>query len=515
MREVIASISTEASDGLDRFLAGIDAGESVVKATYGALGGNVMVCGGHDREVFDDGMKAIQSVLPLDPVAREAVFFLRDAAVAQHSKVGDGTSTAILLTAALIRAGRKLRADGHSANYICQELDAFIAHCCDRIEDLKSIAVPESIVTKVATLAMHGNSDWGATIGSLVHKLGHSGSISFAPSKGSSMESVIRTGFVWNGGAVDDSMLTNGRMEMTNTLVFMINERVENIETEWWHAVIRGWKSECQRTGIRMGLLCVCQGAAGSVMSTFAGNPGWGIVKVPNNVNPVAFFEDLSMVVGGTVYDTLRGNMPEKFDQDGFGKICTSFWATRKHCCIVLEGDEDAEVAVADHTETLRAMYAADALRDDPASQAEFEARMAILGGGFGEIRVPYVSEVSFSATREILEDGFMAAKASLDGIVPGAGNALAYAAWDPTHPTRMLQESLSSVAMLAGARAGCGDEPWTVKNGRTKEVGNAIELGVIDGASVVISALRVAAAVAKQVVNTNVIIVREDVYSA
>lgn len=495
----------------ERFLSGLELVEEVVGATYGGDGGNVMVAGAHGRQVFDDGYKALTALVPSDPIAREAVFYMRDAADAQRRTVGDGTSTTALLSAGLIRAGLELKQAGHKPSEIVEAFGDLVNEMVLHLKAMARTDVPREAVVKAATLAMHGRRDLGEVIGGLVSDLGKDGEVMFVKGKGGDVSAIKREGLVWKGGVVDAAMLQgSSRMEMKDTLVFFLNDSVDNIQASFWAQVFEAFQQMCASDKKQYGLLLVCNGAGGSVLSTFM-KQGWGIVRTPPGINPSLSLADLAAVTGGRVYGNLHGNIPDTFDYTGFG-IIPGFFATKYNTCISL--DEDVLEEANRRADILRDSYASDDLKSSEADQGELALRLAVLSGGFGEVSVPYVSEVDFSSLKEVLEDGYLTAKAALEGVLPGGGSAL-YAAsrqLPPIGAAAFFSMAIRGVTDLAGG-SGSSLEPWIVYDVRIQEHGDAVELGILDAFKVVESALRIANSTAAQVINTRCVLEQRDNY--
>ena len=509
---VIEKSSAEVEQGaMTRFLEGIEQGASLVQATYGEFGGNVMVAGGHERQIFDDGFKAISALVPTDEATREGVFYLRDVAKAQRDSVGDGTSTAMLLASRLILSAMNLRHKGG----ISPKLIADVFEQCkkDAISSLKSLTTPAAsadIIKKVAKLSMHSNQEWGDLVGQMVFDAGRYGAISFVQSRDSNLSGEINKGISWPAGVADVGLLRDQeKVSFRSAKVLMYNGSIEDITTSAWRNIINSYQYASGSSAEKEGFVIVCTGAGGNFLSTAVKNQDWTIVRVPTNVHSALFFADLRELVGGIVYDDLRGNLLEKFTPDGFGHA-RNFWASRTNTCITgIDND-----AILDRQEALKSFY--PNIDEASPSFAEYSARMAMLSGGFGEIKVPAMSDVAFSAAKEVLEDGYFAAREALKGVVAGGGYSL-FNVGDRMIPHDLSHKEDAEVAKIRAHFANTlidvacmarGIYPAGVGDERLSKFLKSKDL--YDPASVIINAIEVATSVAVQVVNTNQIIVKK-----
>lgn len=488
---------------LSDFKGALDAPLRVVLAAFGPNGGQVMIAGGEERVGFDDGYRAIQRFVSDDPLTREATAYLCDAARAQHETVGDGTSTAMLLTDGFIRMGEVLRKKKvMSTPDLLRAIDALVDQSIENLDNMADRDVTEAILQRIARLSMHGDSAMGNIVGSLVWQLGRHGAITASSKAGGNLETIMEEGFVWTGGVYDESMFTSGsRFECDEALVMMVNGPQENIESALWERALSAYRAICSTSGKNYGLILVCPSAAGSVTSSFSRSPGKCVIRTPRNIPSHLFLEDLSSVIGGIVVDNARGSMDDRFSGAHFGRV-SGLFATKHFSCIRMT--EEQEESAVEAMEALKQYYSDVSLKDDPSAKSIEKSRMACLAGRVGEIRVPFFAESQFSAIREVVEDGIGAAKAAFDGWLPGGGYGLKKAADDLDIPIQELEIPLEVVKCF---RDVLGIPHSIIDPGNSGGVFSDQFFYPIDPLNVLKNAVRNAWSVARPIVNTNIIL--------
>lgn len=532
---------------------GINDAFELVASTMGPFGGNVSVAGGRERRSFDDGLKALEFHVPDDPELREGVLRVLDAATSQLREVGDGTSTTTILLHALYFAGKKLLGKG----YRHRDIISAFKKCAEAIEaELEKMkrsgwreeggkrVVDRSVVVKAATVAVHGDKVLGDMIGGLIADLGEHGMVTAEMTVERKMSVSRSTGYSWAGGCVDEAFYNvAGAARHGESMVVIVNEVCDNINTDFWKEVFEIWQRQCAAEGKDLGLILVSRGATGGVMSAFArgvwsdkhGNqrkvrmliltpPGDG-----NDSDVRMMLGDLAALTGAKVFDKLRGQAAnQQVAVSSLGRVL-EVSATKKTASLRLMPTIDiglSEEPVEDIKQSLVADINAFYGQDDVAGEAEMQEqkkkRLAAIESAVGVIKIPSMSETEFNTVRETVEDGFRAAKSSMDGVVPGGGKAIAVAAVNANigahiadaetlsafleamcAPANVLWESEGSGVPLEQAGHFVSGGAWQCYDMTTGEVGDGLELGIIDSVEVVKAALRNAMSVAMPLLNT------------
>ena len=549
---------------MSRFDAALNDVIDLVAATIGPNGGNVSIAGhgmaralsagqhlqdGEHCLTFDDGKKAVQHYVPYDPIGYEAARRVYDAQLAQIAACGDGTSTTAVLLGAVYAAGKRAVAQGVPERDVIRSFsklaDMTTEYLGSIAKGVGSDVIDADLIIKVATLAMHGDKELGATIGGLVAEMGQYGMLSVEPGLGNKVEVSRSTGYAWRKGVVDNVFFNlNGQARFDDCMVVIVNEVCNDAQSPFWQKVFRMWVEEYDRfraaTGNELGLVLISRGAQGSIMSTFAKQTLRGhkvpmlLLQCPGDDDKEAglMLGDIAAVTGATVFDSVRGRLAnESVVLNDIGRIA-GVSATAKSTTLKLAekvsvglADIDADMLRKQRIADIEAEYDAEGAKDDMAMQEQKKRRISNLNGGVGIIKVPLSSQTNLSEMSETLEDGYLAATSALDGVLPGAGKGLYMAGYYIREMAKRADVDLPSVvcdcfadalqiveSLIMGETPRVKqyfDEVWLVRDAATGEWGDAVDMGVIDSLNVVKFALRNAMSVAMPLLNTKVLLVR------
>lgn len=536
------------------FEQGLQEAADLVASTIGPFGGNVSIAGGRERLSFDDGFKAIQAYQPGDVQKMEAVRRIHDALLSQLKSCGDGTSTTTLLLVSLYFEARKLVNAGHRERDVVRAFQALTEQVCEELDKMAIKATIDvngqekgdpALLTKVATIAMHGDEKLGRLIGELVADLGRYGMIGAEIGSGSEIEVVRTTGYAWKAGVPDEVFFnTHGSARFGESLVLLVNESCDDIQSPFWNKVLETWQQVCAQEQKELGLILISRGATGSVMSTFARathqksgkRMPMCILKPPgeNDAECVAMLNDIAVVTGGAVFDKLRGRIGKAdFDASQFGRVA-GVNATLNNSSLKLmevfdRGFDTVRVETERDNLVTGIQIAMSENKEDSAFQEYGKKRIANLTGAVATIRFPVVSETQFSELQEQMEDGYRSAMSALDGVLPGGGKALTVSAEKAIKAISVFDKDMSIDVPAEKSIIGKGfldalrvpvfllyseskdpdfavthkDGGWYAFDLYTERYGNAVELGILDSLNVVKSALRNAMSVAMPLVNT------------
>lgn len=500
---------TVISSDFTTFNRGLDMAVELLESAYGVKGGNVVLCGTQDRRVFDDGFKALEIFSPKDPVEREAVLQLYGAANATRSLCGDGTSTTALLAAEFVRCGRSMRSKG-SAKRVTERLKAAVDYVVSHVNASKAPATERDVVNAVK-LAMHGDAASAEQIGRFRHAYGPD-SVMFAQATfGAGEVKVVEDrGLVWMRGAASQALLRGEqRVKMGPTLVVMSADPCGDLQSPEWRRILEAF---AQVAGPNTGLLLVCPEASGNLLATFSMQAGSGksrsVSLVPDGLKSWEFLSSLAAVIGGRVISSVNGNIGDRFDQSWFGAVPS-----------VEVGSVSTVLGVDDvilqrmGSERVRLSGMLEGAENDR-ERNSIKERLAFYSGVFGRIDIPYVSESQFAALKETVEDGVLAGKAALSGVVPGCGKALLEASrcLRSDLGEDVLSDCFASLYHRLSSPSGevVFEGYWDTvdMSGDGGVVVDARESGIVDSAEVVMTAVKVAASVAAPLIEANMLVV-------
>jgi len=500
-----------------------------VAVTMGPKGRNVVIEQSYGPpKVTKDGVTVAKSIdLKATPMINVGAQLVKQVSSRTNDVAGDGTTTATVLARAIFREGCKAVAAGMNPMDIKRGMDAAVKVV---LEDLASQAImidsPESIKS-VATIAANGDEAIGSLITRAFEKVGKDGTITVQDGKTLEHELEVVEGMKLDRGYISPYFITNAkaqRVELENPLILLCNKRISSV------ASILPILEQVAK--VQKPLLVIAEDIDGEALAMLIVNKLRGglkvaAVKAPGfGDNRKAMLQDLAVLTGAHIVSEDLGEKLEDLDILQLG-TCKSVTIT-KDDSIMLDGAGLKE-AIEERCETIR-----DAI-EGTSSQYEkdkLKERLAKLAGGVAVIKVGGASEVEVNEIKDRLNDALCATKAALEeGIVPGGGTALLYAAKKLEGlKLESLDQQVGVDAIKAALTVPCiqiaqnaGEEGAVVVrtlykemntrmgfNAQTAEYVDMIEAGIIDPTKVVRTALADAASVASLMTTTECIIADE-----
>lgn len=493
----------------EEFIGAVADAEAMLASTYGPFGLHVSAAGYNASQSFDDGFAAMSLLSDVSPVRNEAYRRVLAAGQAQVRAVGDGSTTAMLLTCELLRRGmRKGGSIAKGQHDLVNDLRAAKDRAINALSEMTINPgydeAGRKVLRDVSTIAVHGNREMGNLIGDLVFDLGPSGLIRAEASLDGQLSVSSAAGYVWERGVPDPVFFTgNGRMDYENPLIVLVYEELVDINDKFFKLLFQAWEQECKKQDRHIPLVLVCSKVKGSVMSTFQGAAKDGkplaLVSVAGgDQDGDLFMRDLAAVTGATLMDGMRGSMLHKFTAECFGRaarITSTATNTSVQLLERLGGLSIEDVLIARENQILTEYSHGDVLHDAGA-QDQRKRRIAALRGATGIIRVPMVTETGFASIKEQIEDGYFAAREAFNGVVPGGGASFRYLSEIKGISGTLLGDALASLwdvlLISSGLKSGPSITPGTAFNLVTTEFGNCVEIGLVDPVSVLKSAITV-----------------------
>mmetsp|Transcript_29857 Transcript_29857/g.79460 ORF Transcript_29857/g.79460 Transcript_29857/m.79460 type:complete len:587 (+) Transcript_29857:75-1835(+) len=500
-----------------------------VAVTMGPKGRNVVIEQSYGPpKVTKDGVTVAKSIdLKATPMINVGAQLVKQVSSRTNDVAGDGTTTATVLARAIFREGCKAVAAGMNPMDIKRGMDAAVKVV---LEDLASQAImidsPESIKS-VATIAANGDEAIGSLITRAFEKVGKDGTITVQDGKTLEHELEVVEGMKLDRGYISPYFITNAkaqRVELENPLILLCNKRISSV------ASILPILEQVAK--VQKPLLVIAEDIDGEALAMLIVNKLRGglkvaAVKAPGfGDNRKAMLQDLAVLTGAHIVSEDLGEKLEDLDILQLG-TCKSVTIT-KDDSIMLDGAGLKE-AIEERCETIR-----DAI-EGTSSQYEkdkLKERLAKLTGGVAVIKVGGASEVEVNEVKDRLNDALCATKAALEeGIVPGGGTALLYAArklkdlkldsLDQQVGVDAIRAALSQPCIQIAQNAG-EEGAVVVKtllsqedrhlgfNAQTGQYVDMIKEGIIDPTKVVRTALADAASVASLMTTTECVIAEE-----
>lgn len=401
---------------------GVDIVAGAVRVTIGPRGRNVAL----DRSwgspvITNDGVSIAKEITLADKFENMGAAIVKEVATKTNDKAGDGTTTAVVLTQAIVHEGLKRTALGANAMMVRRGIEAASR---DAVEELKKMAKPISNkddVRRVASISAE-SEELGKTIGDIVEKVGKDGVVTVEESQSIGIESDFVEGLEFDRGYVSPYMITNAeRMEaeMKDAPVLITDKKISVIKE------ILPLLEKLAQSG-RKELVIIADDVDGEALATFVVNKLRGAfsvlaVKAPGyGDRKKEMLADIATTVGAQVISEDVGLKLENTDVSMLGKAQRV--VATKDSTIIAGGKgkkSDIEARIAQLRKQVENT-------DSKFDREKLEERIAKLSGGVAVLRVGAATETEMKYLKDKIEDAVNATKAALaEGIVPGGGAAL------------------------------------------------------------------------------------------
>ena len=501
---------------------GIDTMADTVGVTLGPLGRNVVL----DKkfgppQVCSDGVTIVKEIELEDPFENMGAQLLKEAASKTNDVAGDGTTTATVLSQAIIHEGFKNIAAGANPMAIKRGIEKSVAALRSKVEQMSTSVEGKIQVAQVASLAAH-DEEMGGLIAEVMEKVGKDGVITVEESKGIGYEQEFVEGMQIDRGYISPYFITNqDRMEsdIEDPRILITDKKLSAVSD-----LLPALEKILQ---ISKNVVIVGEDLEGEALATLVVNKLRGTLNVLAVKAPgfgdrrKEMLLDMAILTGAEVISEDVGRKLESVTVDDLGRA-RRVVATKDDTTFV-EG-RGSEDAIQGRIKQIRAQI------EDTTSdydREKLEERLAKLSGGVAIIKVGAATEVELKEKKQRVEDALSATRAAVEeGIVPGGGVALirARSALDTldlkgdeltgstilrtalTRPLKLISENtgVSGDVILAESDKGEGDWGYDAEAG---EFTHLMERGIMDPAKVTRAAIENAASVAAMVLTTESLI--------
>ena len=447
---------------------GVDIVANAVKITIGPRGRNVVLDKGYGSPtITNDGVSIAKDISLKDKFENMGAEIVKEVATKTNDVAGDGTTTATILTQAIVDEGMKQTSMGINAMGVRAGIEAAAK---DVVAALKKAAKPiksDEEIKQVATISSE-NAEIGSIIAETIKKVGKDGVVTVEESQTTSLESEVVEGIQFDKGYVSAYMITNvERMEaeFKEPAILITDKKISAIKE------VLPLLEQLAQSG-KKDLVIIAEDVDGEALSTFVVNKLRGTfnvlaVKAPGyGDNKKAMLEDIAVTVGATVISEDVGMKFEKADLSMLGKA-RKVISTKDNTIIV--GGKGKRSDIEKRIAQLKKQYEGFSSKEKMSEYGDahkLAERIAKLSGGVAVIRVGAATETEMKYLKMKIEDAVNATKAAIEeGIVPGGGVALVRAANDvaksvqglplydksSTRATLVRQNKLASVEEILG----------------------------------------------------------------
>ena len=510
------------SDARAAMVRGVDILADTVKVTLGPKGRNVVLEKSFGSPLItNDGVTIAQEIELEDPFENMGAKLVSEVASKTNDIAGDGTTTATVLTQAIVREGIKNVTAGANPIGIRRGIEAAVATA---VEALKNNAIPvanKEAIAQVAAVSSRSEKV-GEYISEAMEKVGNDGVITIEESRGMETELEVVEGMQFDRGYLSQYMVTdNEKMvaDLENPYILITDKKVSNIQE-----ILPLLESILQSN---RPLLIIADDVDGEALPTLVLNKIRGTfnvvaVKAPGfGDRRKAMLEDIAILTGGTVITEDLGLELKDATIEALGQA--SKVTVDKDSTVIVEGAGNPE-AIANRVAVIKSQIETTTSEFD---REKLQERLAKLSGGVAVIKVGAATETELKEMKLRIEDALNATRAAVEeGIVAGGGTALANVisavatlelegdeATGRNIVLRALEEPVRQIAHNAGYEGSIvidrlkNAELGTGFNAATGEWVNMIEAGIIDPVKVSRSALQNAASVASLILTTEAVV--------
>jgi len=513
------------TDARDRMLHGVETLANAVKVTLGPKGRNVVLDKSFGApRITKDGVTVAKEIELEDKFENMGAQMVREVAQKTNDVAGDGTTTATVLAAAIVKEGVKSVAAGMNPMDLKRGIDLAVNAVVEDIKKRAKKVSSSAEVAQVGTISSNGDHEVGKMIAQAMQKVGNEGVITVEEAKALDTEVEIVEGMQFDRGYLSPYFITNAEKmvaDLEDAYILLHEKKLAQLQAMLpvLEAVVQSGKP----------LLIVAEDIEGEALATLVVNKLRGGLKVAAVKAPgfgdrrKAMLEDIAILTGGQLIAEDLGIKLESVTLNMLGRA-------KK---IVIEKEKTTIVDGAGKKKDIEGrVNQIKAQIEETTSdydREKLQERLAKLAGGVAVIRVGGATEIEVKEKKDRVEDALNATRAAVEeGIVPGGGVALLRAkkaVGKLSNDNADVQTGINIVlkaieAPLRQIAENAGVEGSIVVNkilenksetygfdAQTEDYVDMLEKGIVDPAKVVRAALQDAASVSGLLVTTEAMV--------
>jgi chaperonin GroEL len=508
-----------------RMLRGVDILNDAVRVTLGPKGRNVVLDKSFGApRITKDGVTVAKEIELGDKFENMGAQMVREVASKTNDVAGDGTTTATVLAAAIVREGAKAVAAGMNPMDLKRGIDRAVNAVVEELKrKTRKITTPAE-TAQVGAIAANGENEIGKMISDAMQKVGNEGVITVEEAKGIQTELDVVEGMQFDRGYVSPYFITNAEKmvaELDQPYVLIHEKKLSGLQPmlPLLESIVQSGRP----------LLIIAEDVEGEALATLVVNKLRGGLKVAAVKAPgfgdrrKAMLEDIAILTGGTVISEDLGIKLENVKLNDLGKAKKVLIEKENTTLVEGAGKKPDIVGRCNQIRSQIEETTSDYDRE------KLQERLAKLAGGVAVIRVGGSTEVEVKERKDRVDDSLHATRAAVEeGIVPGGGVALARASLilgklkadnDDQRfgieivrkaiqmPLRQIAENAGEDgAVIAGKILDKDEYNWGF-DAQTGEFKDLVRSGIIDPTKVVRTALQDAASVAGLLVTTEAMV--------
>jgi chaperonin GroEL len=513
------------TDARNRMLRGVNILADAVKVTLGPKGRNVILDKSFGApRITKDGVTVAKEIELEDKFENMGAQMVKEVASRTNDEAGDGTTTATILAAAIVKEGLKSVAAGMNPMDLKRGIELATAKVVAHIKAAARDVSDSAEVAQVGTISANGEAAIGQQIADAMQKVGNDGVITVEENKGLETETEVVEGMQFDRGYLSPYFVTNPEKmtaDLEDGLILLHEKKLSSLQpmVPLLETVIQSGKP----------LLIIAEDVEGEALATLVVNKLRGGLKIAAVKAPgfgdrrKAMLQDLAILTGGQVISEDLGMKLENVTIDMLGSA-KRISITKDETTVIDGNGEKAEIEA-------RVAQIRGQIEDTTSDydREKLQERVAKLAGGVAVIRVGGMTEIEVKERKDRVDDALNATRAAVqEGIVVGGGVALLQGAKTLADlkgensdqdagihivrkaleaPLRQIADNSGVDGSVVAGKVRESNDPAFGFNAQTEEYGDMFKFGVIDPAKVVRTALEDAASVAGLLITTEAMV--------
>jgi len=474
-----------------------------IKPTFGPASNKVIVSTTVTRGIFDDGVQIARDYESNDPVENSIISVVRETAIRTNDRVGDGTTGSLIMVQALIneiakktkRNCRKIEKEINKGLLEVQEQLKKLAKPITTKEELKKVALISFDDEKIADM-----------IADLYFKLGKDATITI--DKSPIMETIVDMsgGININHGYISQYMISNPeRMESVIDKPYILITDYRMTETKDILPIM----DKMSKAGIKE-LVIICDNLEGNALATAIVNRMKGVfftvaVNAPTGCDKKVTLEDIALMTGAKMFTESKGDKLENAEITDLGRA-NKFICRQDESIIIEPKGNEQEIKKA--VEALKVAITNEQVK---VQRTKLEQRLGMFTNSIAVIKVGAKTDNEQKSLKYKVEDAIHAVKSAYkNGIVCGAGETL----YNIKTSSPILNEALKYPKIQLFDNMGLDIENYSegqVRNLVTEELGQFMDVGVIDPVDVLLAGVESAVSIVSTLITGVGMIIETD----
>ena len=508
---------TFSDEAREKIKTGVDKLAEAVKSTLGASGKCVIYEDAMGKPVITkDGVTVAESVVLIDPIENIGATLIKEAAKNTVKDAGDGTTTATVLSQALLNEVYKELSENSDIRSIKKAIYSALDKVIKYIDSVKT-EVTEEMITHVAKISSNNDEFLGGIIGEAFSKVGKNGVVLLEDSDTNETYVEMIDGTQLNCGLKSQHLVTDrntNKSILDNPYVLISSSPIPNIRKiqNVLEYVIKQNRSLLIIGPVEQQPMSalLANKVKGNIKVNVIDSPGFGKTKADT-------IEDVAILTGARVINEELGDDMDLISIEDLGQAVKAITDEKT---TVLTIEKNSSLIIEERIENVEKLIKDES---NPFIKSKLEERLAILKGGVAVVYVGGNSQIEIKEKRDRAEDAIYATKAAMqDGIVAGGGVALLNASYECEVENELEQLLYNAIkepfrTILRNADIyepgidsfviSCSGKEGIGVDAKTMEVVSMIDAGIIDPALVTKTALINAVSVVSTIISADCVI--------